>query len=109
MDFNCTYCGLCCTKIGQAVNQAKQSVDAGELVDALTFETAHFPYRYDEAGRCEMLTNENFCSVYSHRPDICNIGRMHEKYFSHLMGKRKFFEVNEEICKELQESEKKLT
>jgi len=54
--FPCTKCGSCCKRVGQVI--------------ALGL---NFPYKTDENGVCEMLTEDNTCRVYESRPDICRI------------------------------------
>jgi len=97
LEFNCTQCGLCCAVIGVAVEFAKDCEDKTELQQ----ELADFPHKYDETGRCEHLTTDNKCGIYDHRPRICNVRGMHQKYFRH-MDIPDFFAINEAACKELQ-------
>lgn len=65
MSYPCTQCGCCCHRMDQVVENAKYLDD--EYV---------FPYKYDETGRCEMLTDDNLCSVYDNRPIVCNVDLM---------------------------------
>jgi Fe-S-cluster containining protein len=65
MSFPCTSCGSCCRRIDQAVENMS-AIDEDYI----------FPYRWDETGRCEMLTDDNLCKVYDNRPIICNIDLM---------------------------------
>lgn len=67
MEFPCTGCGICCTKVGK-------------LVDAVNFgilEEEDFPYDHKD-GRCEMLGEDNKCTIYDTRPTICSVEGMFE-------------------------------
>lgn len=67
MDFPCTGCGICCTKVDKLVD----AVNMGIL------EKEDFPYDHKK-GRCSMLNKEGKCKVYNERPVICNIEGMFE-------------------------------
>lgn len=58
--FPCNGCGACCRRIDLKVFEAN-GID--------------FPFEVNN-GRCEKLTEDNKCSVYESRPDICNIDKM---------------------------------
>ena len=63
-DFPCMGCGSCCRRISQVVNHYKVSSKN---------DVYYFPYKWDENGVCENLTEDNKCLVYDNRPLICNI------------------------------------
>ncbi len=105
MDFNCKQCGLCCSHIGQGINVAKMAVIDG-TADKLTNELAAFPYKYNEAGRCENLGDDNLCKIYDTRPDICRVNKLYEKHFSDKMQRKEFYELNEQMCDQLIENSK---
>jgi len=65
-DFPCTSCGECCKRLGDALSASFVNPIQQELID-------RFPYKAKPDGSCEMLNDQNQCSVYSHRPLICNI------------------------------------
>lgn len=62
--FPCNGCGSCCKRI-----DIKNIEDAGET----------FPYQVVN-GRCEKLSDDNKCTVYENRPDVCNIDFMITKF-----------------------------
>jgi len=64
--FPCSGCGACCRR-------AKQTVEQLDITDPNN--EFYFPYKWDETGRCEMLTDDNKCSVYETRPTVCNIDK----------------------------------
>lgn len=66
MSFPCTGCGACCRR-------SKQSVEALNITDP--DNEFYFPYKWDETGRCEMLTDDNKCLIYKNRPTVCNIDK----------------------------------
>lgn len=59
-----------------------------------------FPHSFDESGRCEMLGEDNKCSVYDSRPLICNISAIATKL---KINKEEFFKHNAMSCNELLE------
>jgi Fe-S-cluster containining protein len=86
-NFPCTSCGACCRRVKYAVQNLK---DCGFELD--------FPYTWNEDGVCNMLTEDNKCSVYENRPLICNI----EKFAEHFgIDKQQFFDDNIKMCNEL--------
>lgn len=101
MVFNCTKCGLCCSNIKQAIEFSKQKVKTGKHTQ-FEKELSEFPYSYNESGRCENLTENNMCKIYEKRPDICNLQKVHEKYYASIMNKEDFLKANENSCLELQ-------
>ena len=58
-------------------------------------EKLYFPYKADNKGRCEMLTDDNKCSVYEGRPLICNIDKLQP-----IMGipKKQYYAMNVAAC-----------
>lgn len=95
--FNCTLCGICCATVGKAISSVAN--DHGVIAT----ELKSFPYKYDKSGRCEKLGDDNLCTVYDSRPDVCNVNKMHEKYFS-KMSIESFYKLNEQHCHLLQVS-----
>lgn len=66
MDYPCTGCGECCKRV--------QTILEGSYDDPIFEELVRrFPYKARKDGSCEMLTEEGLCSVYEHRPLVCNI------------------------------------
>ena len=84
MSYPCSGCGSCCKRIDRAV------ANAGDKFD--------FPYKWDESGKCEMLTTDNKCLVYDSRPLICNIDRM---AFLTEIPKSHFYAINIVICNQM--------
>lgn len=66
MDYPCTGCGECCRRIQSVLEASHDHPLMQQLVD-------RFPYQVLSDGSCEMLTEDGRCSVYEHRPLICNI------------------------------------
>jgi Fe-S-cluster containining protein len=66
-DFFCHGCGLCCTKVGEMLeNRSQINGPWGELM-------MEFPHRADIHGNCEMLSSDGSCMVYDDRPRLCNV------------------------------------
>ena len=90
MEFPCSSCGACCRRIGSIINNYPK--DLKEI----------FPYKWDESGCCEMLTEDNKCKVYYSRPLLCNIDELHK--FT-AMKKTDFYNLNIEACNQLKEED----
>lgn len=80
MSFSCDKCGLCCRNISKIPGLA--AFDSGN-------------------GTCIYLTDENLCSIYASRPEICQVDLMYEKYFKSTMSVEEWYELNSEGCKKL--------
>tara|TARA_R110000868_G_scaffold392532_1_gene663194 strand:+ start:226 stop:495 length:270 start_codon:yes stop_codon:yes gene_type:complete len=57
-----------------------------------------FPYNHDDTGKCEMLMDDNKCSVYDKRPLICDVEKMAE-YLN--LDKEEFYATNNKACNKL--------
>jgi hypothetical protein len=79
MPFPCSKCGECCRHINKVPQLAE-------------FDTGN--------GVCVHL-KDNKCDIYDYRPEICNVDLMYEKYFSERFGIEEFYEMNEDVCREL--------
>jgi len=84
--FPCSGCGACCRR-------AKQTVEKLNITDPNN--EFYFPYKWDETGRCEKLTDDNKCSVYETRPTVCNIDKT---ILLSGIDKKKFYEINIKAC-----------
>lgn len=88
MSYPCTGCGCCCKHVDQGVKN-------WELEGLPATNPLHFPFTWDDTGRCEKLGEDNRCTIYETRPLICNI----EKVADYLgVDKKKFFERNIKAC-----------
>ena len=94
MDFPCTSCGECCKNIGSGFEKTLKT-DVPLVIKDLIKQ---FPYKLDENGACSMLNADNSCSVYDHRPIICNM-----KLGAKLLGLDEYtwFKQNADACNEL--------
>ena len=79
MPFPCIKCGECCRHINEVPQLAE-------------FDT--------ENGVCVHL-KDNKCDIYDHRPEICNVDLMYEKYFSERFSREEFYKMNEDVCRVL--------
>lgn len=93
--FPCTACGACCKKIGQIL-ETERGLFHPVYQDALEA----FPYKPREDGSCEMLGEDNRCTVYETRPDICNIDTMIDRLG---LDRRMRYWLNATTCNLLQE------
>lgn len=69
--FPCTGCGGCCRRAGLAIEMAKKVPE--DQRTPIQQEQVDFPFGYDKTGRCEKLGDDNQCTVYEDRPNICDI------------------------------------
>lgn len=83
MKFNCDCCGICCKNI-EHVPQL-QEYDNGN-------------------GKCIYLTDDNKCSIYNNRPEICNVDLMYKKLYSNTYTKDEFYKLNYEVCSQLKKN-----
>jgi Fe-S-cluster containining protein len=88
--YPCTMCGCCCRRISVAV----------DFYTKIEPEYK-FPYNWDENGVCEKLEN-NMCSVYDNRPDMCNIDKFIEEYG---LNKEAVYIYNAKSCNKMMEQD----
>lgn len=81
---HCDKCGICC-KLFQFIDIPQNIKD--ELDDG--------------TGVCKYLQENNECSIYLHRPDICNSEIMFEKKYKELMSREEYDCMMLEACKQL--------
>jgi Fe-S-cluster containining protein len=98
--FPCTGCGLCCTKVGLAVSNARQMVADGET-DGYIKEVAEFPHKTTDNGNCEHLQDDHTCAIYDTRPDICNIEKVWEKHHKDNISIQDYFISSAMLCNSL--------
>jgi Fe-S-cluster containining protein len=87
MSFKCSGCGICCTKVGEALKNKDKQDKPSQI------ELDNFPYSVKEDGSCEMLV-EGKCKVYETRPTICNVEKMYDKHYSKEMTKNSLMKIN---------------
>ncbi len=81
-SFPCTQCGLCCQHVH--LSDETRFLDRGDGMCR----------NYDEAGKA--------CSIYSERPDICRVDRMHAMHYAHLHTWDEFVALNLRVCAHLE-------
>ena len=69
-DFPCTQCGLCCKLIGKTFDPNSSYYKNSPLSIQTLID--NFPYTINPDGSCSMLSKDGLCTVYEHRPIICN-------------------------------------
>lgn len=53
-------------------------------------------------GICRFLDNvSNRCTIYEHRPEICNTDVLYEKYFSDVITREEYDALNAAACEKL--------
>jgi hypothetical protein len=86
-SFPCTGCGCCCKRVDKVINVL-------ELLNDYEKKLLKFPYTHTN-GVCDMLTEDNKCSVYDDRPLICNIEKFAETFG---FDKKEFYLLNASSC-----------
>ena len=76
-SFPCKQCGQCC----------RQAYLLDELQD----------YNRGD-GVCKYLTEENVCSIYANRPNICSVDYMYENKYHQQFTRLEFYRLNKEAC-----------
>lgn len=79
--YPCTKCGLCCRFVNYV--EELSGYDTGD-------------------GTCCFLNDDNTCSIYLNRPDVCNGKYVYENYYNH-MTVDDFHSMMLKYCKEIQE------
>jgi Fe-S-cluster containining protein len=79
IDFLCDKCGICCTKLKG--NMIYSKLDKGD-------------------GTCKYFEKDNnLCSIYNNRPEICNVTLMYSKCFDKIYTIDEFVCENKKICR----------
>lgn len=84
LKFQCSQCGSCCRRAGK---------------------TGFMPDRGD--GACIYLTDDNMCSIYEDRPELCNMEKIWIKRNQELdlekrsITKKDYFIINSEACNDM--------
>ena len=81
--FCCEHCGCCC-----------RNLDKSDIYAPLN--------RGD--GVCKYLKG-NDCSIYENRPVLCRIDESYDRFFSEMMSREEFYDINKQACKQLQKWE----
>lgn len=82
MALDCKNCkAYCCRKIGLL----DKNLDRGDCV-------------------CKYLDENNKCTIYDHRPLICNTDKLYEALFKYSMTKEEWVLLNLQGCEKLYES-----
>lgn len=82
--FPCTKCGECCRHL--------------DLIPQLrAFDTGN--------GTCRYLQG-SLCSIYPERPLVCRVDAMYQKYFSDRYTKEEFYQMNLDVCRQMQKLRK---
>ena len=82
----CSKCGTCCRNL--KLSELYADLDRGD-------------------GVCKFLQEDNLCSIYSNRPDKCNIDKMYELLFKNVYSKDDYYAMNYKSCKYLRENHSK--
>ena len=76
--FKCDCCGACCRNLDKSSYFA--AMDKGN-------------------GVCKYLDEKtNLCTIYDHRPLLCNVDEAYRVYFKKYMSLEKYYETNYKAC-----------
>jgi Fe-S-cluster containining protein len=56
---------------------------------------------YDDGNGVCIFLKDNLCTVYHHRPDICNVEKMYLLYFKDYMTKETYLKENMDACQRI--------
>jgi len=90
-DYPCTKCGQCCSQLWKVLENREVHPIITELIE-------QFPYKTRADGSCEMMTEDNLCSIYDHRPALCNIKQAAARF---EVSEAEWFKVNRDGCNQL--------
>jgi Fe-S-cluster containining protein len=93
IDFQCNKCGLCCKEMDKVLDIKKAPKRVRRMIK-------RFPFKHKN-GVCEKL-QDNICTVYDHRPGLCNIKKFRKIAFPNLPGEI-FYEAKTKNCELLNE------
>lgn len=92
--FGCTACGECCKHIDKSFPITVNLLKSRGVDESLL----EFPYSYDKTGRCEKLGDDNKCTVYETRPNLCRIDWIRKAINT---DKNYFFDEVRKACNQL--------
>ena len=79
--FKCNLCGVCCRNLHK--NDLYSNLHNGD-------------------GICFYLNiEENLCTIYEKRPDLCNIDLSYDKYFKDIYSLDEYYRLNYMSCAKL--------
>ena len=85
--FLCDCCGLCCMNV--ALSEIYSDLDRGD-------------------GICKYFDcDTKLCTIYSIRPDRCNVDKMYKLYFEKYMTREEYYMLNYQACNKLKRENKK--
>lgn len=99
IKFQCSGCGICCQKIGKAIDKAKAIQRSGAALTAVQQQLADFPHPILPDGSCSKLNALRECRVYDNRPAVCSVAKTYG-----IIGKpagiseQQYFELNGRMC-----------
>jgi Fe-S-cluster containining protein len=81
-DFKCSQCGVCCKQAGKIGLPTK------------------------EDGSCKFLSDDNQCTIYDTRPDICNIKTMYNKRKANGMdiSYKEYLKMSSQACNDMMDT-----
>lgn len=51
-----------------------------------------------EDGSCKYLDNDNRCSIYDHRPLVCNVAEAYKLFFRYRMSEDEYYDLQSKAC-----------
>lgn len=81
--FKCDCCGICCKNLNKSALYSE--LDRGD-------------------GVCRYL-KDNLCSIYETRPLLCRVDECYDLFFSSLMTREEYYQLNLNECERLKKEE----
>lgn len=79
IGWHCDCCGLCCRHVGRFAQMRDYAL---------------------EDGSCRYLV-DNKCSIYDHRPLVCNVAEAYRQHFRKTMSEAEYYDMQARACAEL--------
>lgn len=51
-----------------------------------------------EDGSCKYLDKDNRCSIYDHRPLVCNVADAYKLFFRYRMSEDEYYDMQSKAC-----------
>lgn len=76
ITWHCDCCGLCCRHVGRFAQMRDYALPDGS---------------------CKYLV-DNKCSIYDHRPLVCNVAEAYKLFFKERMSEAEYYDLQQRSC-----------
>lgn len=87
--FQCDRCGICCKKV---------------------YKSSLYSYLDRGDGTCRYFDDQSkLCTIYEKRPEICNVDRSYDRFFSDKYSLNEYYQMNYYACGTLKMEDKRMS